>query len=144
MIDAPQSLTGWLNLAAHVWALLAYLAAAVAGVRALSGTYDHAPAWPSCLVADATRWLFGLPRSPRAWRPRDFISLGVFGAVLACGFGVANQIDFLNGFDWRKLGGWQSLLMAVAHIITGSVLIILHCGVGLLFSADRKKERART
>ena len=137
-MDLPVSLTGWANLFAHLWAFIAYLTAAIAGVRAMSCAYDHAPALPACLVADATRWVFGRPMSPRAWRARDFICLGVFGAVLACGFGVANQIDFLAGMDWRKLGGGQALQMAGAHIVTGSALIILHTGIALRFKKDRE------
>jgi hypothetical protein len=140
-MDLPQSPLGWANLFAHAWAAAAYLTAAIAGVRALRCAYDHVPAWPLCLVVDATRWVFGRSMSPRAWRPRDFVSLGVFGAVLACLFGVSIEVEFLTGMDWRKLGGVQALQQAAGHVVTGSALIILHCGIALRFQKDREAGR---
>lgn len=133
-MDLPVSLVGWANLIAHSWAILAYLLAAFAGVRALRLAYDNAsPVFPLCLVTDATRWLFGVRMSSQEWRPRDFISLGVFGAVLGCLFGALMEMDFLSGFDWRKLGYGQGLRQGFAGAVTGSALIILHCGVALRF-----------
>ena len=140
-MDLPHTPLGWANLFAHAWAAAAYLAAAVAGVRALRCAYDHVPALPACLIADATRWLFGWHQSDRDWRPRDFVSLGVFGAVLACLFGAAIEVQFLTGLDWRKLGGVQALQQAAGHVVTGSTLIILHCGIALRFQRDRETGR---
>lgn len=130
-MDIPASILGWLNLFGHLWALLAYATAAVAGVRVMLRSYERTPARPSCLIVDTTRWVFGLRTIPRNWDDRDFICLGVFGVILACVVGVANEIEFLSGFDWRKLGGAQSLQQAGGHILTGSALIVLLRGVAL-------------
>lgn len=122
------------NFAAHAWAVAAYFCAAIAGARALKFAYDAPPVFPFCLVADATRWLFGLSISDQYnWRPRDFIAFGVFGAIVACVMAATQSLEFLSAIDWRKLGYVQGVLHGVIGGVTGSTLIILHCGVALLF-----------
>ena len=130
----PESLAGWLNAAAIVWSLLAYGFAAWAGTRALRCAYeaDAAPP-PACLIADATRWLFGRPLSSRRWRARDFVAVGVFGATVGAVIMAALHVWYLVDLDWRALGHGKSLYWSGAHIIAGSSLIILHCGVALRF-----------
>jgi hypothetical protein len=142
-MDLPVTPTGWANLFAHGWALLAYLMAALAGARALRCAYrrhDETPAFPLCLILDTTRWLFGRQRSAAGWHARDFLALGVFGTAVGCLFGALATLDFLTGYDWRKLGYAQGLQQGVTHGITGSALIILHCGIALLFPATKKGE----
>lgn len=122
--------------AAVVWAVFAYLTAAYAGLRVLSiASNGHAPR-PMCLIVDATRWLFGLSPSQAAWTPRDFLRLGVFAAVMVCFMRAALVVE----------AGWPALekpptpymiRSAILHALTGSALIILHCGLGLHFRKER-------
>jgi hypothetical protein len=133
----PASLLGWLNLLAYFWAFLAYLVAAIAGIRALHRAYAGAPAAPFCLIVDATRWVFHREMSSRAWKPRDFVALGVFGTVAACLIAALTSLDFLMEFSWRKLGRATSLQHVADDILTGSALIILHCGIALRFKTEK-------
>jgi hypothetical protein len=134
-MDFPQTFLGWVNLFAFAWAVAAYATAAIAGVRALTLSYQGPPASPLCLIADATRWVFGIRMSTAGWRPSDFMVLGVALAVLACLIGVVSTADFLVSYDWRKLGRGESLVLAGGHIIAGSALILLHCSAALRLKA---------
>lgn len=118
---------------AYLWAIAAYLTAAYAGIRALRKAYDGPVVRPSCLIIDATRWVFGLRMSDKGWRPRDFISFGVFGAVVACLISAFNIVEFVTTYSWQKLGHVQSLSRVFVDVVTGSTLIILHCGVARRF-----------
>jgi len=134
-MDLPVSLSGWLNLAAYFWAFLAYLAAAVAGIRALHRVYDGPPGSPFCLIADATRWLMGL-RMRTNWSSRDFVALGVFGTVTGSLIGGLRTAEFFLELSWRKLGHVTSLEQVMPHILLGSALILLHCGTALRFKKE--------
>ncbi len=136
-METPQTLLGWANLLAYFWAFLAYLVAAVAGMRALHRAYETAPAAPFCLIVDATRWVFHRPMSPLSWKARDFVALGVFGTVAACLIAALTSLDFLLDLNWRKLGQATSLLQVADDILTGSALIILHCGIALRFKREK-------
>lgn len=134
-METPTTVLGWLNAAGLLWTVIAYAAATYAGVRALTCAYqaDHAPP-PACLIADATRWLFGKPMSPRRWRGRDFMAVGVFGTMLASAVFAALNLHYFLDAGWRSLGGEESLAWTLGHIASASSLIILHCGVFLRFS----------
>ncbi|WP_430430183.1 hypothetical protein [Oceanicaulis sp.] len=135
-MSLPVSLLGWLNLMAYLWALAAYAVAAYAGVRALHRAYDGPPAAPFCLIAAASRWVLGREFDAQRWTARDFIALGVFGAVIACLIAAVGTLDFITSMSWRKLGGWDSLHIAADKILTGSALIVMHCGVAHLFKRE--------
>jgi hypothetical protein len=137
-MDLPVSFMGWANLLSGAWAAVAYLAAAVAGFRALKSvtSTDHVPAFPACLIAAATRWLFFRPVKAR-WNALDFIALGIFGLSLACLFSAVSTADFFIGLDWRKVGHIQSLQRFAADILTGSALIVLFAGISHLYDGVR-------
>ena len=135
-MDLPTNLYGWANLLAYFWAVVAYAVAALAGVRALNVAYDKVPALPSCIVVDATRWVFGLGMSDRKWRPRDFIALGVLGTCCGSVLGFLQMLQFLIASSWLKLGYATSLEQAGPHVLLGSALIVLHCGTALRFEKE--------
>jgi hypothetical protein len=136
-MDLPINWFGWVMLVLYLWAFAAYVTASIAGFRAVNKAYDGAVVAPMCLVADATRWVWGFKLSGHRWKPRDFLALGVFGAAIASAVLAFTTLDFLSSFDWRKLGHTQSLQRVAADILTGSSLIIFHCGVALHFKARR-------
>ncbi len=129
-MNTPETLFGWVNLLAGLWAAVAYALAAVAGVRALDAVShsEKPPAPPVCLIVEATRWLFLRPVK-RAWTLLDFVGFATFILVVSCVVGAAATIDFLSSFDWRKLGHYQSLQRFGADILTGSALIVLFAGI---------------
>ena len=124
------------NLVAFAWALAAWAMAALAGVRALRMAGDEIPASVFCLFADSTRWLFGVRRSPANWRPRDFITLGVSLAVLCCLLAFVRVAGVLVDLAGAKLAGVWWLWPLAPDIVTGSALIVLHCGIALRFARE--------
>lgn len=135
---SPPGLLIALHAALLIWALAAYGAASLAGVRALHRAYDGPPARPLCLVMDATRWLFGLAMSPRNWRPRDFLTLGVFITVLACLMRCALLIEAMTDVSLTQPPPGYAIRSAAIHIVSGSALILLHCGVALRFKREAR------
>lgn len=136
-MELPATLLGWINLLAYLWAFTAYAVAAIAGARALHRAYDGPPPAPFCLVVDATRWVFGRPMSPRQWRGRDFVALGVFGTVCGSLIGALRMAEFFIELSWRKLGYMTSLEQAMPDILLGSALIVLHCGTAIRFKKEK-------
>lgn len=124
------------NLIALAWALAAWAAAAYAGVRALRLAGDEIPASVLCLFADASRWLFGWPRSSVNWRPREFITLGVSLAVLCCLLAFVRVAGVLVDLAGAKLSGVWLVMALAPDIVTGSALIVLHCGIALRFARE--------
>lgn len=133
----PDFVLGALNMLAYLWAVLVYALAAVAGIRAVRGAFAGPPAAPFCLIADASRWVIGLPTSGHRWKSRDFIALGVFGTAAASIIAVLTSIEFLLGVSWQKLGHVLSLHQVADDLLIGSALIILHCGVAARFKTEK-------
>lgn len=135
---SPPGLLIALHTALLVWAFSSYAAATVAGLRALHRAYDGPPARPMCLIADATRWLFGLAMSPRNWRPRDFLAFGVFVTVAACMMRCYLLGQVLAEISFSKPPTSHMITSAAIHIVSGSALIVLHCGVALRFKREAR------
>lgn len=133
---SPPGLLIALHLALLIWALTAYGAAVVAGIRALRFAYDGPPARPLCLVTDSTRWLFGWAMSPRRWRSRDFVALGIFLTIIACLMRAALLLEIMAAISLIKPATGYELRTAAIHVLTGSALIILHCGIALRFEKE--------
>lgn len=129
--------TEWINILAYFAAIGVYLLAAIAGLRALHRAFERPPAAPFCLIADATRWVVGLRTSGHDWKSRDYVALGVFGTVAACQIAVLTSIEFLLGLSWQKLGHIASLHQVADDILTGSALIVLHCGIAARFKSEK-------
>lgn len=128
-----------LYIAGLIWALAAYASAAYAGFRALHHAHHGPPARPLCLISDATRWLFSRSMSPRNWNDRDFLALGIFLTVAACVMRIIALLEIGSTFDFMKPPtGYQIRTLGI-HIVSGSALIVLHCGVALHFQRRAAK-----
>jgi hypothetical protein len=120
------------------WSIAAYLTACVTGLRALSSARDGAPPRPFCLVVDSTRWVFGRRLSASAWTARDFIRLGVFASVAACVIRAALLGEQAFDLSLIKPPTPFAIRSALMHALSGSALIILHCGLALHFQKERQ------
>lgn len=121
---------------ASAWAIAAYVVAAVAGLRVLHLAHGGIPAAPICLIADATRWVLGRPRHGLEFRPRDFIVFGISGTVIASLVACIAASEVLVEAAGTKFYYMLSFKRAAADILTGSALIVLHCGVALRLEGE--------
>lgn len=126
----------------HGWALIAYIAAAVAGFRAMTHLADDLPPWPPCIVIDSTRWLFG--QSPhRRWEPQDYFTVGVlFSALASAMLAITVLMPLLEVKSFPETldeaaamigatGTLSDIARRIAHVVMGSGLIILHTGAAM-------------
>jgi hypothetical protein len=120
------------------WSIAAYLTACVTGLRALSSARDGAPPRPFCLVVDSTRWVFGRRLSASAWTARDFIRLGIFTTVLASIIRAALLGEQAFDLSLTKPPTPFMIRSALLHVLSGSALIVLHCGLALHFQKERQ------
>jgi len=140
----------YLAITLHVWALVAYLAAAVAGFRATVRLAGDIPPWPPCIVIDSTRWLFG--HGPhRQWEPEDYWTVGVLFTSMAAAMLAVTVVMPLLEIKARPesiedaaamigaSGTLSDIARRIAHVAMGSGLIILHAGAAM--AAAHREER---
>jgi hypothetical protein len=133
----PETALGWLNAAGLFWQLVAYLGAALAGLRLFSELKSEGAPRPFCVIAAVTRCLLSLRAQGQRVDASDMLRFGGLALAALCLAMAGNTAFYLLHADWRDLGALQSLLWVLGHIGVGSGLMVALTGAHRLIVEGR-------